>query len=285
MTTSQTQHTPNLLMKTLIRRKIRQSTHQTVSRSPSAKRSSEQGLTILECLIAVAVLGLTVGLVLPPLVIASATRVQTRRAEQALQLAQGEVDRIRVLVERSQHQIANLPATIPENRPDLNRPDLENVDPPTTTLNQLKSPSACNRYTGQRLNVNQALMIDVDGDCNADFMMQVFRTPDLPGSTISQTEDNLGQQGRPSDFRVGVRVYSIAAGRGNATQAYRTPGQALTGLLTEPASLSLTSGEQNQLRRPLAVLYTRMSWGDQDGTLCGYHGQRDAIDSCQDALN
>ncbi|PSB22648.1 hypothetical protein C7B61_09915 [filamentous cyanobacterium CCP1] len=251
-----------------------------VSRSPSAKRSSEQGLTILECLIAVAVLGLTVGLVLPPLVIASATRVQTRRAEQALQLAQGEVDRIRVLVERSQHQVASLPATIPTNRTDL-----ENFGAPTGTLNQLKSPSACNRYTGQRLNVNQALMIDVDGDCNADFMMQVFRTPDLPGSTISQTEANLGQQGRPSDFRVGVRVYSIAAGRGNATQAYRTPGQALTGLLTEPASLSLTSGEQNQLRRPLAVLYTRMSWGDQDGTLCGYHGQRDAIDSCQDALN
>ncbi|WP_416676230.1 type IV pilus modification PilV family protein [Egbenema bharatensis] len=246
--------------------------------TPTPKKS-EQGLSILECLIAVAVLGLTVGLVLPPLVIASATRVQTRRAEQALQLAQGEIDRIRVLVERNQHTPARLPAVAPAGG------SLEAVQPPGAAFNQLKTPASncppgITRYTNNaQIPSDRALLIDVDGDCNADFMMQTFRTQG--STTISERAD----QRRPSEFRMGVRVYSITAGRVDATRQRVQLGGNLTNLQTQQANLTLTSGEGNQLRRPLAVVYTRMSWGDRDSTLCEYQGdQRNQIESCQDTF-
>ena len=78
-------------------------------------RSSEKGLTLLECLMAVTVMGLTISLVLPPLLIAAATRVQTRRAEQSLQIAQGEVDRIRNLVAINRHIIDALPSAVADS--------------------------------------------------------------------------------------------------------------------------------------------------------------------------
>jgi type II secretory pathway pseudopilin PulG len=265
-------HTPNKLhrfIEILARKCQPQPSGDRLSSQPS-----QQGLSILECLIAVAVLGLTAGLVLPPLVIASATRVQTRRAEQALQLAQGEVDRVRVLVERNEHLPARLPAIVD---PPAGR--MENVPAPGTAYTQLKSPSNCNSRTDIQVPANRALLIDVDGDCQPDFMMQTFRTR---GST---TTSEQAEQGRPSEFQMGVRVYSIAAGRTDATRNYVQLGGNLTGLQTQPANLSLTSSEGRQLQRPLAVLYTHISWGDQDSTLCNYFGdRRNEIESCQDAF-
>lgn len=238
--------------------------------------SGEQGLTLLECLMAVAVMGLTIGLVLPPLFIATATRVQTRRAEQALQLAQGEVDRIRNLVALQQHTPGNLPAVI---NPPGGR--LQDAGAPNRASSQIRTSltSGCSRHDGTPVSATTALMVDIDADCKADFMMQVFRTT---GST-SQAEQ-IGQQ-RPSSFELGVRVYSLLAGRSSATSALVNPGGTLTGLLTDAASLGLTNGQGNQLKRPLAVLYTNVSWGDQDATLCGYQRtQRSQIESCQDSF-
>jgi type II secretory pathway pseudopilin PulG len=242
----------------------------------SSSGSSEQGLTLLECLMAVAVMGLTIGLVLPPLFIATATRVQTRRAEQALQLAQGEVDRIRNLVALQQHIPGSLPAII-----DPSGGRLQDANAPSRASSQIRTSlaSGCSRHNGAQVPATTALMVDIDADCQADFMMQVFRTT---GST-SQTE-RIGQQ-RPSSFELGVRVYSLLAGRNSATSALVNPGGTLTGLLTDSASLGLTNGQGNQLKRPLAVLYTNISWGDQDATLCGYQRtQRSQIESCQDSF-
>ncbi|GAB4371373.1 MAG: hypothetical protein Kow00121_12830 [Elainellaceae cyanobacterium] len=243
----------------------------------SSSKPSEQGLGLIEALMAVVVMGLTIGLVLPPLFIAAATRVQTRRAEQALQIAQGEVDRVRVLVARGQHTPTGnwrLPATITGN-------NINAQNPPTTATTLLRSPrAACNTYDGRQISITQALMIDIDGDpsCTPDFMMQVFRTS---GST-TRTEQ-LGQ-GRPSDFELGVRVYSTTAGRA-ANQGAVTPGSTLTGILPGQASLSLTSGEGNQLKRALAIVNTRVTWGDRDSSLCGYQGSRQSqIESCLDTF-
>jgi len=61
------------------------------------QRHSESGLTLMECVVAIAVVALAGALITPPLFLAAATRVQNRRSEQALQIAQGEIDRIRTL--------------------------------------------------------------------------------------------------------------------------------------------------------------------------------------------
>ncbi|NJO41733.1 MAG: type II secretion system protein [Cyanobacteria bacterium CRU_2_1] len=230
--------------------------------------SSQQGLTLLECLMAVAVMALTIVAVAPPLVIASATRVQTRRAEQALQVAQAEVDRIRALVVRDDHRRNKLPAVV-----DV---DALRTYVPSTISNLVKSPDQeCNIYPGTSLpSRDEAVQVDIDGDCGADFFMQVIRTE---GRT-SIAEDS-GQQ-RPSGFDLAVRVYSSVAAR-NPTTNVESENQ-LNNLRADQASLSLTSGDGRQLTRPLAVLYVNISWSDSDSTLCEYQGdQAENIETCQ----
>lgn len=241
-------------------------------------RSSEQGITLLECIMAIAIMGLTFALIIPPLLIASATRVQNRRAEQALQLAQREVDRIDTLMRRSAHTPANLPGVVDVTGDPV---AMEGVAAPAQAFSKLRSPSNCtNGYAGEAVPATNALLVDVDGNCTADFMVQVFRNR----GTVSQAERS--GQNRPSEFYLGVRVYSILAGRPNATSPLVGLGGNLTGLETKAAQLTLTSGEKNQLRRPLAVVYTRMTWSERDGSACAYlqDTARNQISGCQNTF-
>ena len=144
------------------------SARHSAQRSPSP----DAGLTLIECVVAIAVIALTGAMIGPPLVMAAATRVQNRRAEQALQLAQGEVDRVRAMVVRGEGQDDLLPAK-------SNKSNLEEQAVPTTTSGKLRSPATCNTYdvsnTTHVPTTTQVLMVDVDGDCEEDFLIQSFR--------------------------------------------------------------------------------------------------------------
>ncbi|MBD1995741.1 type II secretion system protein [Leptolyngbya sp. FACHB-541] len=213
--------------------------------NPYGAGSSEQGVTLLECLVAISVVALLGAMITPPLFVAAATRVQNRRAEQAFQLAQSEVDRIRALVARGQHQIENLPAVV----------DSLDADPPTIPSGFLKSiDETCNTYEDQQIPANQVLPIDITGDCESDFLMQVYRT-----RSPNEVTEAAGQPAyQPLDFDVGIRVYSVRA------------EDNLGRLSAEPASLQFTTGEGNQRERPLAVLNSDFKWSDQSGALCNY---------------
>jgi prepilin-type N-terminal cleavage/methylation domain-containing protein len=225
----------------------------------------EQGLTLIECLVAVFVIGLTVTLITPPLFIAAATRAQNRRAEQALQVAQGEIDRIRVMVARDKHTLTSLPKTITTT--------LQAYPPPSSFVagGLLKTPSSsCPasvvRYDDRAIDPDKALKVDVDGDCVPDFFMQVFRT--VGNVTADETTLNVADptQERPSDFQLGVRVYSMLADGTSAGNSWanlkRNP--------VEQASLQMTNGDGSQRTRPLAMIYTPFAWSDQSTTLCDY---------------
>ncbi len=195
---------------------------------------------------AVVVMGLTMAMITPPLVIAAATRVQNRQAEQAMQIAQGEVDRVRAMLAREASQNitpAMLPLIVTGNIGDFPAPAR-----PSTSSPMKSSASTCgtNYNNGEQIAVNQGLRVDVDGDCKADFFMQTFRTAGSSTSTLS-------------DFQMGVRVYSILAASPSGT------------LETKPAALQIVRGEGNRRTRPLAVLYTPFSQSDQGKTLCSYH--------------
>jgi type II secretory pathway pseudopilin PulG len=220
--------------------------------------ASEQGLTILECLIAIAVIIVTISVLTPPLLIATATRVQNKQTEQALQLAQGQIDRIRVLVERSSHYPSNLPAVTSAAK-------LQDQIAPATVAALLKSNNSnCpSLYTTQQVSAEQALPVDVDGDCKADFLLQTFRTPGNITPTEQQRAGQNGLGSRPSNFAVGVRVYSYLA-------AGTPPTGSLNGLSVQPSSLQLTNSEGHRRTQPLAVIYTPFSWSDQSGSLCDY---------------
>lgn len=215
----------------------------------SKRGSAEQGLTIMECLVAILLIGLTVAMVTPPLLIATATRVQNRRAEQAIQVAQDEIDRINTLVQQGEHESRRLPISSGKT--------LKAVGPPSGLASQLKTTrqAGCGSppFTGQQIPADKALPVDVDGDCEPEFFMQVFRTE---GVSIRSELSKRPENRRPAKFDLGVRVYSVLA-KDNFGR-----------LNTERAPLTPTNGQGKQASNPLTVVYKQIIWGEQADALC-----------------
>ena len=211
---------------------------------------TEQGLSLIECLMSIVVIALTGAMMLPPLFVATANRVQNRRAEQALQLAQGEVDRVRALVEQQTQDDRNLPKVA------TNVTELSNVPAPGAISSITRSVStACNSAelpantvlgfsaTPELPAVTEFLNIDLDGkaDCEPEFLMQIFRT--------EATNDQ---------FELGVRVYASSADPQNQA------------LKTDEASLKYTTGTGNQNSSPLAVVYTEIKAVNAIQSMCKF---------------
>ena len=245
--------------------------------------SSEAGVTLIECLIAIAVVGITSAVILPPLFIAAGSRVQNHRAEQAFQLAQEEINRLQTMAMNEEHQFNRLPATATANNVyfTTNGPanPIQNVAPPVAALaGKLRSPAACNTYQPFNPNaptaavdvvpLNRALAIDIDGDCRADFYMQTFRD----NGTFSDREvgARTAPLQRPTAFRAVVRVYSRAVLTLNNNDF--SPFRPLANPAI-PASLQFTSGQGNQRERPLAVMTSLISWSSASFATCGLRYQ------------
>ncbi|MGD1953502.1 MAG: hypothetical protein ACFB14_28235 [Leptolyngbyaceae cyanobacterium] len=217
--------------------KIRQSGLSQIKRSRVFPTfGSDAGLTLIEGLVAVAVIGISIAVMSPMVVLAVATRVQNQRAEQAFQIAQAEVDRIKLIVERGGNydlNIALTPAAV-KSTPDFNAAPGP-VPAPTDIAADYSVTSASARG------------IDVDNNGDNDFAVQIFRTE---GSTIGT---------RPIAFDLGVRVYRADVVR---------PGNALE---VDQASLRMTSGQGQSNTNPIAVLYTSVIKSDTERSLCDYY--------------
>lgn len=214
--------------------------NRTSKRSPDD--SSEQGLSLIECLIAIIIIAITVTAITPPIFLATASRIQSRRAEQANQIAQAEVDRIRSIVERGGYTTAVLPVSTGQTI------NIQEFGPASSVDNSLILSSAT--CSGKSLypatlpgSANTLIPVDINGDCTAEFAMQVFRTE----GCVPSGED----ASRPYSFYVGVRVYAY------------NPDRPLPGTLSaERATLSMTTGRRDQgtdLIRPLQTLYTKVA--------------------------
>lgn len=216
--------------------------------------SAEAGLTLIECLIAIIVVAITIVSVTPPLFMAAATRVQTRRADQAQQIAQSEVDRVKLTVERGAYTVTELPP--------IGGADIKDVAAPSgspSSATPILSPTACTNYTNRYPTVQPTtatglIMVDVDGDpsgtCTPEFVMQVFRTTGI--TPAGETA--------PIRFDVGVRVYTYF------------PNRAFPTLQKEQASLSMTTGRRDldpgtNQQRAMAVYYSTMMRNDSSKTI------------------
>lgn len=147
------------------------------SRCSLAPGANEQGLTLIECIMAILVIGVTGAAIAPMMLVSVATRVQSQKAEQAVELAQSEIDRVRVQFE--QRQLIDIPPVITatDNR-------APNVAGPTS-LND----------TNTRLRV-----VDVNQDGNQDFVVQSFL---VEKTNVADT------------YEMGVRVYDYGAVENN----------------------------------------------------------------------
>lgn len=196
-----------------------------------ATRTSD-GLTLIECLVAIIIVGLVSSAIAPALVISVATRVQSQKAEQALEIAQSEIDRVRLLVERSEANTTNLPpsTTITGVNPDSR---VAEVAGPTYGA-PVASPTTAFQTRATTLNGSQ-------------FAVQVYRTP---GRFVGSV---------PVTFGMGVRVYdydAVLTGSGNLSK--------------EPAALRMVNGTGQRGQRPLVALYTTVTVGDSRDSLCQY---------------
>jgi prepilin-type N-terminal cleavage/methylation domain-containing protein len=230
-----------------------------VQRRKTSTGESAQGFTLLESLMAIVVIGITVVSITPPIIWATGTRVQNRRAEQAAQLAQAEVDRVRAVVERRQATLVGLPARVGTTvSPNAPKPTSEIAQ--ATKLRSIV-PGCERGDDNPPASATQVILVDTDPEpfgssnqCQPEYMIQVFRGAGLPQPTASAPDT------APDAFVMGVRVYSIVA-RNNM----------LNGSLPTPADnrprLRATSGLGTQRTQPLAVLYTPIVRSNRSDTL------------------
>ncbi len=146
-----------------------------IARDPKAQ---QQGFTLIECLVAIIMVALVASAIAPAMVISVATRVHSQKAEQALALAQSEIDSTRILVERGGY-IVN---TLPPLATGVADKDVE------TALGPKLSQTDATKF-------DHARKVDVNGDGQTDFLVQRYRATGQPVS------------GLPVAFAMGVRVY------------------------------------------------------------------------------
>jgi prepilin-type N-terminal cleavage/methylation domain-containing protein len=159
----------------------------------------EQGLTLIECLVAIVMVALVAGSIAPVMVISVASRVNNQKAEQALGLAQAEIDRTRTLVERGEATINEDPRTdLPEEDSDIDEGEIA---------------------TTPGISPSDARPVDIDQDGTPDFLVHTFRT-----TGITPADADV-----PAAFNMGVRVYDIRALDTSGTLLTQPASLALTG--------------------------------------------------------
>lgn len=225
---------PNIIKFFLVNRKI-------------TPKNQSDGFSILECLLAIMVVTAVISFITPLIFLAVATRVQNRRVEQAMELAQSEIDRVQVLMAQgvTTAEETNLP---PDKENSTTITDVAAVEAPTSVMTTLVSSVMSSPFP---TNAGQLRRIDINGDGNPDFLIQIFRDQ-------GARYDKGIAGGQLAVFRMGVRVYaSVALANVN-------------NLGTRMAEVKFASGLGSQTTNPLAVYYTEVSRSDLDLSLETY---------------
>lgn len=219
-----------------------------VLKETSSQTTCSSGFTLIESLVAIVVISITLVAITPPIFWATGTRVQNRRAEQALALAQGEIDRVRAEVERGgSTAITDLPASAGATSvfatyegpvPTAAWSKMRSTKPSKNTAEIVTAGDA--RFPA----ANQYIPVDTDGDGIADFLVQVFRDTGVCDSTPTA----CGATDVPRIFNMTVRVYAAMA-----------KDSTLAKLSNTKASLTGTTGTKQAKDRPLAILSSQVA--------------------------
>lgn len=210
---------------------------------------SQQGLTLIECLVAIIVIATVASAITPALVISVATRVQSQKAEQALDVAQGQIDGVRLLVEQGGYAATDLPPTAPAAIAD---------DEPASMPGPVYATALPSCDAGFTAAAVISCSVDVNDDGTPDFAVQTYRTQGLSVSGI------------PMAFGMGVRVYDYTAVTSGASG--NLPAE-------RSATLGVTGGEGERKEYPLASLYTNVARSEDAESFCNMIGYLDSTAS------
>lgn len=204
----------------------------------SHQRSTEKGLTLIESLAAIVIFSLAITAVTPPIILSMATRVRAYRAQQSMQLAQGEIDRVRRVLEAGYQKYGTVEDYNSQLPPEDGAAEPELVSAPNA------SSGACSE--GVPTASTQYCTVEVNG---TTFGIQTFRA-----KKVEQKSPSL-KENVPVAFKMGVRVYT----EGSLNQG---------NLSTEPASLSFSARTDGSA--PLIVQYATVVRSDLDSSAKAY---------------
>ena len=214
----------------------------------------EAGGTLLEILLAIIVMAVVAASFGPILVLAVAGRVQNLRAQQALQRAQGEIDRVRLIVQQG------LAADVPRLPPSVGANEsLAAIAPPTGG----QDTGNCDA-NGVASNANSWCPLDLDRDGTPEMAIQTFRSTDA-------NPLNAGEANPPRAFVMGVRIYMT---------------EALFGTLPLdrcPASLGINSGALP--RGPVIALYAPIVESESTDSALIYNELATRIENANNSCN
>ncbi len=194
------------------------------------KTHPEEGMTLVEALVAVIIVTIIFLAATPPLFVGMASRVLNRRAETAMNIAQQEVEQMRLLMESGEYVTADLP---PADTSISHPNDIQNAAAPTSIC---AYPCASYALTQAR------------ETANGEFLIQTFREPGVVSG------------GQVIIFRMGVRVYS--------KKVRDSMGSLETEMISSHYNL-VPEAEQHRTN-PLVVLYVDLAKGDLVDTLDRY---------------
>lgn len=225
----------------------------------SKSNSPEAGLTLIECLVAIIMVGIIAALISPVLVISVATRVNSQRTEQAMALAQAEIDGVRAVMERGRLTADSVDTLLPpaiEFTGDAVEQKTAGGQAYTIEYPQaIDGPDASRQLLDLDATYEDfddafdARQVDTTGDGNANFAVQVYRS-----------QGQVDSNNLPVAFSMGVRVYDVRAFENTASG----------NLDTEQARAGVISTEGDRGNLPLAVLYTTVAKADIANSYCDY---------------
>ncbi len=190
-----------------------------------APQSSESGLTIIECLVAMLIVSILMAAIAPVVALSVATRVQARRVERATQAARAYIDGVSAGTIAAPAQTASVPLAT-------------NVAAPTSSGSLTCTTSTTGYPYCSNTSASSLYCFDFDGGgCSAsspqDLIVQAFRT-------------NQNQ-----NYLLGLRVY-IADGFSNTTSLVKSDS-------TNKRTQATFTGGIGNYKAPLVEMATEIS--------------------------
>lgn len=185
-------------------------------------QSSQSGFTIIESLIAIAVVGILMTAIAPVIVLSVGNRVQARRVELATEATRSYVDSVRSrTIEAPKHAVLlNEISTTPPNQFNPQRIAFASVAAPTSAGSLTCTQASTPTYPYCQNDATSSLYcFDLDGDgCSStsfkDMIVQAFRS--VSPSIRSATNPDKG-------YLLGVRVYRADAFSDTTSLVKSTP--------------------------------------------------------------
>jgi prepilin-type N-terminal cleavage/methylation domain-containing protein len=198
--------------------------------------SEEAGFTLLESLVAAAVVGILIVSIAPMVALSTSARVNARRIDQATQAGRSYIDAVRGGVIDVTNFPNNLVASIPNAQDQYT---FETIAVPTTT--SFPPATICNNTLATNVPSGKVPGICIDSNGNGfsiqdpqDFFIQPMRSGPL--SSVATASTDLRSQG----FWLAIRVYRADALAGTAALRSGTEATCTQGSTAFASTASIT---------------------------------------------